>query len=177
MDVSKLISKRANFGNGRPTFILTKEVISTGTTGLRLRGITKGNYVVDWGDGTVETRDLTSTGSYYLNSHSYSSIGRYDISFYMGTAVTAVYELHYSSSRIDTVCAKFLDGYTHYGFEFSNETALRELWLPSSVTPTASNFEKCTSLERIYCDFSASSSNAASAPWGAPSATVIFLRN
>ena len=70
MKTRLLLKKRWNFGVGTEDDILVKEV-STSTTGLRFKALAAGEYVVDWGDGTVETRTIDSgtVGQYYYNTH------------------------------------------------------------------------------------------------------------
>lgn len=176
MKTGLLLKKRWNFGVGTEDAILVKEA-SNSTTGLRLKALAAGEYVVDWGDGTVETRTIDSgtVGQYYYNTHKYSKAGRYKISFFGIDGKAAIYQLAYSS-LIDTTSAKFMEGYVHSSFSFSSETKLEEIWLPSSITPVSGQFSQCTNLKNIYCNFSSGSSNAASAPWGATNATVHYLR-
>lgn len=176
MKTGLLLNKRWNFGVGTEDAILVKEA-STSTTGLRFKALAAGEYVVDWGDGTVETRliDSGTVGQYYYNTHKYSKAGRYRISFFGIDGKAAIYQLAYST-LIDTTSAKFMEGYVHSSFSFSSETKLEEIWLPSSITPASGQFSSCASLKNIYCNFSSSSTNAAGAPWGATNATVHYLR-
>ena len=177
MKTGLLLNKRWNFGVGTEDAILVKEA-SNSTTGLRLKALAAGEYVVDWGDGTVETRTIDSgtVGQYYYNTHKYSKAGRYKISFFGIDGKAAIYQLAYLS-LIDTTSAKFMEGYVHSAFSFSSETKLEEIWLPSSITPASGQFSQCASLKNIYCNFSSGSPNAASAPWGATNATVHYLKS
>ena len=177
MKTGLLLKKRWNFGVGTEDAILVKEA-STSTTGLRFKALAAGEYVVDWGDGNVETSTIDSgtVGQYYYNTHKYSKAGRYKISFFGIDGKAAIYQLAYQS-LIDTTSAKFMEGYVHSAFSFSSETKLEEIWLPSSITPTSGQFSHCASLKNIYCNFSSGSSNAASAPWGATNATVHYLKS